>query len=70
MATKNKTNLTGESVQQLHVQLNQNRIQLAALKLDLSMHKLKDVRQVRKMRRQIARILTVIAQKRLEDQYV
>lgn len=69
MAGGKKADLASESTKQLVSQLNQARVKLAGLKLDLSMHKLKDIRQVRKMRREIARILTTISQKNLEDQH-
>jgi large subunit ribosomal protein L29 len=48
--------------------LNEDRRKLGQLKFDLASKKLKNIREIRELRRDIARILTILKEKNVQEE--
>lgn len=57
------TDLVQKSKEELEKILKEKRIYLQKLKFDLTLGKLKNVREIREIKRDIARILTILKEK-------
>ncbi|OQX51483.1 50S ribosomal protein L29 [candidate division CPR3 bacterium 4484_211] len=61
--------IRSKDINSLNQQLQELRLNLAKLNLDHSLNKLKDYSQIKKLKKKIARLLTVLNTKRKEEKY-
>ncbi|KKQ67427.1 MAG: hypothetical protein US86_C0001G0354 [Candidatus Daviesbacteria bacterium GW2011_GWA2_38_24] len=62
------SNIKGMNIPALNSQVQKIKKEIADLGMDKNMNKLKDLKAIRKRRKDVAQILTVIAQKELLEQ--
>lgn len=67
MKRKELKKIRTKSIEELHKQIGEEKHKLQELRMQLSLGELKDTQEVKKKRRDIAQILTIIYEKQLTE---